>query len=85
MIEVPEPADVPPQLPVYHCQPEALLRFPLAMASIVLPPLHIELYVAEMVGVVGGVHSTSYEPMLGVALRVLPHISIVGAPVVVPA
>ena len=50
---VPLPADVPPQVPVYHCQLVALFKEPDAMLNVVLLPIHNGLVDAEIDGNVG--------------------------------
>ena len=55
LIVVPLPTDVPPQLPLYHCQAVELLSVPLAMLRAVLCVPQLVVWLADTEGVVGGV------------------------------
>lgn len=50
---VPEPARVPPQLPVYHCQLAAVPRLPPLAESVAVPPeqMLVVVVLAEVAGV----------------------------------
>jgi hypothetical protein len=52
IMDVPEPAEAPPQLPVYHCQSVASFKVPVLMLSVVFPP-QVGFTEREMVGTVG--------------------------------
>ena len=78
-IEVPEPARVPPQLPVYHLHDVALFNVPVLMLSVVLTVPQLTVEEAISVGVVGLVHGISLAPKSGFKVRAIPQISIVGA------
>jgi hypothetical protein len=45
--DVPDPTDVPPQLPVYHCQVAPVPRVPPVMESVVAPPAQVGFTLAD--------------------------------------
>lgn len=49
----PVPTKEPPQLPLYHCQEDAVPRLPPVAVSVTLPPVHklAELLLIEVAGV----------------------------------
>ena len=53
LIEVPEPTEVPPQEPLYHCHVVALFNDPDVMFNVVLWVPQFEVELAPSVGVVG--------------------------------
>lgn len=64
VIDVPLPADVPPQLTVYHCQLVAPFNEPDVMLMVVLLPEQIVVAVALNTGTEGNAHNDIYHKSL---------------------
>ncbi len=84
-IEVPVPASVPPQLPLYHFHAVALFNVPVLMLSVVFTVPQLVVEDALKTGTVGFVQmGNSFAPKSGFAVRAVLQISVAGAVRVAP-